>query len=95
MRNAQKVINEIHSALGDGDKQGLRNTAALLETLQAWPVCPVIHVAGTNGKGSVCAMLNSVLTEAGYKTGMYTSPFLPLSWVQLWLSGHSGANSAT
>ena len=76
MRNAQNVINEIHSALGDGDKQGLRNTAALLETLQAWPVCPVIHVAGTNGKGSVCAMLNSVLTEAGYKTGMYTSPFL-------------------
>ena len=76
MRNAQEVINEIHSALGDGDKQGLRNTAALLETLQAWPVCPVIHVAGTNGKGSVCAMLNSVLTEAGYKTGMYTSPFL-------------------
>lgn len=34
----------------------------------------VIHVAGTNGKGSVCAMLSSVLTEAGYRVGTYTSP---------------------
>lgn len=35
-----------------------------------------IHVAGTNGKGSVCAMLNQILIEAGYKVGMYTSPYL-------------------
>jgi len=35
-----------------------------------------IHVAGTNGKGSVCAMLYSILQEAGYKAGMYTSPHL-------------------
>ena len=35
-----------------------------------------IHVAGTNGKGSVCAMLDSVLKEAGYKTGLYTSPHI-------------------
>ena len=76
MRTPEQVVNEIHSALGDGDKQGLRNTAALLEALQAWPECPMIHVAGTNGKGSVCAMLSSVLTAAGYRTGLYTSPFL-------------------
>ena len=37
---------------------------------------PVIHVAGTNGKGSVCAMLESILREAGYKTGLYTSPHI-------------------
>ncbi|MHC5674517.1 bifunctional folylpolyglutamate synthase/dihydrofolate synthase [Nostoc sp.] len=37
---------------------------------------PLIHVAGTNGKGSVCAYLSSVLTEAGYHTGRYTSPHL-------------------
>lgn len=39
----------------------------------------VIHVAGTNGKGSVCAMLESVLKEAGFRVGKYTSPavFLP------------------
>ena len=36
----------------------------------------IIHVAGTNGKGSVCAYMNSVLTEAGYKVGMFTSPHL-------------------
>ena len=76
MRTAEQVVNEINSARGDGDEQGLRNTAALLELLRAWPTCPVIHVAGTNGKGSVCAMLSSVLTAAGYRTGLYTSPFL-------------------
>jgi len=36
----------------------------------------VVHVAGTNGKGSVCAMLASVLMESGYKTGLFTSPFI-------------------
>ena len=36
----------------------------------------IIHVAGTNGKGSVCAMLHGILTEAGYKTGLYTSPYI-------------------
>lgn len=35
-----------------------------------------VHVAGTNGKGSVCAMLENVLRNAGYKTGLYTSPHL-------------------
>jgi len=36
----------------------------------------IIHVAGTNGKGSVCAYLHSILTEAGFKAGMFTSPHL-------------------
>ena len=35
-----------------------------------------IHVAGTNGKGSTCAMLESILREAGFKTGLYTSPHI-------------------
>jgi len=35
-----------------------------------------IHVAGTKGKGSACAMISSILTSAGYKTGLYTSPHL-------------------
>lgn len=38
--------------------------------------CPVIHVAGTKGKGSVCAMIGSILNQAGYKTGIYNSPHL-------------------
>ena len=40
---------------------------------------PMVHVAGTNGKGSVCAYLSSVLTAAGYRVGRYTSPHL-VSW---------------
>ncbi len=38
--------------------------------------CPVIHVAGTKGKGSVSKMIGAILTESGYKTGVYTSPHL-------------------
>lgn len=38
--------------------------------------CPAVHVAGTNGKGSVCSMLRSVATQAGYRAGLYTSPHL-------------------
>nr|WP_248277829.1 folylpolyglutamate synthase/dihydrofolate synthase family protein [Brasilonema sp. UFV-L1] len=41
----------------------------------------VIHVAGTNGKGSVCAYLSSILTQAGYHTGRYTSPHL-VDWTE-------------
>ncbi len=42
---------------------------------------PLIHVAGTNGKGSVCAYLSSVLTAAGYRVGRYTSPHL-IHWTE-------------
>lgn len=42
---------------------------------------PIIHVGGTNGKGSVCAYLSSVLTEAGYTVGRYTSPHL-VDWTE-------------
>ena len=42
---------------------------------------PIIHVGGTNGKGSVCAYLASVLTEAGYQVGRYTSPHL-VDWTE-------------
>ena len=56
---------------------GLERVQALLE-LYDNPQNKIkyIHVAGTNGKGSTCAMLASVLKEAGYKTGLYTSPHL-------------------
>ncbi len=42
--------------------------------LQLQLSCPVIMVAGTNGKGSTCAMLESILLRAGYKVGLYTKP---------------------
>jgi folylpolyglutamate synthase/dihydrofolate synthase len=58
-------------------KHGLIETRALLEELgQPQEAFLSIHVAGTNGKGSVCAMLAAVLQAAGYRTGLYTSPHL-------------------
>lgn len=42
---------------------------------------PIIHVAGSNGKGSVCAYLSTILTEAGYTVGRYTSPHL-IDWTE-------------
>ncbi|MDD3013772.1 MAG: bifunctional folylpolyglutamate synthase/dihydrofolate synthase [Candidatus Gastranaerophilales bacterium] len=56
---------------------GLERIGRVLELLDnPHETLKVIHVAGTNGKGSTCAMLSSVLTEAGYKTGFYSSPHL-------------------
>jgi dihydrofolate synthase / folylpolyglutamate synthase len=55
--------------------------------------CPVITVAGTNGKGSTCAMLESILGQAGYKTGLYTSPHLVHFEERMRLSGESAPAS--
>src|SRR5687768_15923808 len=58
-------------------KKDLTNTVLLTEHLNN-PEAGIrtIHIAGTNGKGSVSNMLASILQEAGYKTGLYTSPHL-------------------
>ena len=62
---------------GRGIRLGLDTTLALVRELGvALDRLPCIHVAGTNGKGSVCAMLESVLRTAGLRTGLYTSPHL-------------------
>lgn len=74
--NAREVIEAIHGSYATGSKHGFRNTLAMLEALCPNPTVPVIHVAGTNGKGSTCAMLEAILRRAGYRTGLYTSPFL-------------------
>jgi dihydrofolate synthase/folylpolyglutamate synthase len=55
---------------------GLERVRAVAERMELRFACPVITVAGTNGKGSTCAMLESILGEAGYRTGVYTSPHL-------------------
>ena len=57
-----------------------------------------IHVAGTNGKGSVCAMLDSSLRAAGYRTGLYTSPHLVDARERIridgqWLAEHAWVES--
>ncbi len=61
---------------------GLDRIKSLLEKLgNPQQQVPVIHVAGTNGKGSVCAYLSSILTTAGYRVGRYTSPHL-VDWTE-------------
>ena len=58
-------------------KKDLTNTLVLLEALDnPHQDLKFVHVAGTNGKGSTCHMLASCLSQAGYKTGLYTSPHL-------------------
>lgn len=64
--------NEIPAA-----KMGLERIGMLLERLgNPHRVCDIVHVAGTNGKGSVCAMIESGLRAAGVRTGLFTSPHL-------------------
>ena len=55
---------------------GLDRVRAVAQRMALRFTCPVITVAGTNGKGSTCAMLESILTHAGYRTGVYSSPHL-------------------
>jgi dihydrofolate synthase / folylpolyglutamate synthase len=55
---------------------GLERVAEVKQRLNLYPDFPIIVVGGTNGKGSVCAMLESILHAAGYRVGCYTSPHL-------------------
>jgi dihydrofolate synthase/folylpolyglutamate synthase len=59
-----------------GIDMGLERVRKVAQRLGLAFKCPVIMVAGTNGKGSTCAMLEAVLLEAGYRTGVYSSPHL-------------------
>jgi dihydrofolate synthase/folylpolyglutamate synthase len=64
--------NEIRTA-----KLGLDRVSALVEELgNPHRGAKIVHVAGTNGKGSTCALIASALTAAGYRTGLFTSPHL-------------------
>lgn len=55
---------------------GLERVRAVAERMGLKFDCPIITVAGTNGKGSTCAMLEAILSQAGYRTGVYSSPHL-------------------
>ena len=60
-----------------GKKDGTRNMEKLMARFgDPQDQIPVIHVAGTNGKGSTAAMTASILRKAGYRTGLYTSPYI-------------------
>ena len=73
----QQALDYIHSTCWKGSRPGLERTIELASRLgRPQDSLKFIHVAGTNGKGSTSAMLASILQKAGYKVGLYTSPFI-------------------
>ena len=75
--NYEEALNYIHAVQWAGHKPGLTRTRTLLAALgDPHKQLRFIHVAGTNGKGSTAAMLASCLQAAGYRVGLYTSPFI-------------------
>lgn len=75
--NYQETLEYIHRVSWTGSRPGLSRMTELLSKLgDPQNSLRFIHVAGTNGKGSFCSMCDSVLRAAGYKTGLYTSPYI-------------------
>lgn len=75
--NYNEALQFIHESHKFGMRLGLDNIKKLLELLgNPQDNLNIIHVAGTNGKGSTCSFISSILKESGYKVGLYTSPFL-------------------
>lgn len=75
--NYDEALSYIHSTYKFGSKLGLENISYLLNLLgNPQKDLKCIHVAGTNGKGSTCTMLSYILKDAGFKTGLFTSPYL-------------------
>ncbi len=75
--NYEDAVGFYHSLLRFGVNPGLERTLALCEELGSpQKKLKCIHVAGTNGKGSTCTFIAGVLQKAGYKTGLYTSPYV-------------------
>lgn len=75
--NYNEALDYIHSTYKFGSKLGLENIRDLLELMgNPHKNLKVIHVAGTNGKGSTSTYISEVLIEEGYKVGLFTSPYL-------------------
>ena len=73
----KKILKDLYGLDSPKFKLGLENLKLLLDKIcNPQDDLKCVHVAGTNGKGSVCAMIYTVLSEAGYKVGLYTSPHL-------------------
>ena len=72
-----EALHYIHAVCWKGSIPGLERISALLDKMgHPERTLKFVHVTGTNGKGSTCAMVASVLRQAGYRTGLYTSPYI-------------------
>ena len=73
----KETLEYIHSVKWQGSKPGLERTRELLDALDnPEKALKFVHIAGTNGKGSTAACIASILQYAGYRTGLYTSPYI-------------------
>lgn len=71
------TLEYIHKTSWMGSRPGLERTTQLLTKMgRPDKKLKFVHVAGTNGKGSVCSFISSVLIKAGYNVGLYTSPYI-------------------
>ena len=88
MMTLQQATDYIHSKFRKGAVPGLDRVRQLLGMLgNPEKKLKFIHIAGTNGKGSTAAMTASILTKAGYRTGLFTSPFIYRFHERIQLSG--------
>ena len=91
--NYTEALEYIHSICWTFTKPGLERISALCEKLgNPQDELKFIHVAGTNGKGSFCSMIDSVLRAAGYKTGLFTSPYIKVFNERMQFCGENISN---
>ena len=92
IRESQNYLEHLATA---GMKPGLERMSILCERLGSpQNALNFIHVAGTNGKGSVCAFISNILIEAGYKVGRYTSPAVVEQRERFQINGRNVSQSA-
>lgn len=84
-----QALQYISSVASLGSRPGLSRVSALLEALgNPQEKLKFVHIAGTNGKGSCAAMLAAVCKAAGYRTGLFTSPYLFAFHERMQINGH-------
>ena len=77
MMNLNEALDYIHNLYRKGSVPGLHRMQQMLEMMgNPQKKLKFIHIAGTNGKGSTAAMTASILCKAGYKAGLFTSPYI-------------------
>ncbi len=89
----EEALAYIHSIDWRGSRPGLSRVTELLGSLgDPQDSLKFIHVGGTNGKGSFCAMLSSILKESGLKTGLFTSPYIESFNERMMINGEAISN---
>ena len=92
LENTERLLSELHISLGSAlpalsdSRMGALACSSRRPRREAHSA-KLIHVAGTNGKGSVCAMIDSILRAQGYRTGLFTSPHLVTFRERILLNG--------